>query len=173
MFDKKFDAIILNFVLEHIRDPFNFLNIIITNFLTPGGYILIEIPNDFNLLQTVYLDNYNANNKLPYWIHFPDHLNYWNCFTIIDFIKKFNLEVIYKRISFPMELFLLFGDDYIKEPKLGPLIHEKRVNFENSFHDANFSNTLSNIYETLFQFNVGRSIELVLNQKKNNNENNI
>ena len=31
-----------------------------------------------------------------------------------------------------MELFLLFGDDYVSDPKLGGVCHQKRSNFEMS-----------------------------------------
>ncbi|WP_425449707.1 methyltransferase domain-containing protein [Dethiothermospora halolimnae] len=158
MFNKKFDFVNLSFVLEHIPNPSDVLNVIKRDFLKEGGYIIIEVPNDFSFLQQCYSE---YNKESPYWIHFPDHLNYWNFNTFIPFIEKLGFEIVYKTSSFPLEIFLLMGEDYIKNKELGKKAHYKRVEFEKRLKEIGYGEKIFKIYEKLSELNIGREIHLV------------
>lgn len=162
LFERKFNLISLNFVLEHVKHPYNFIKNILNNFLEEDGYLLIEIPNDFNELQIIYHVNNHLENEIPYWIHFPVHLNYWNFNTFSNFIEKLNLKIVFQTSSYPLEMFLLYGDDYIKDSEKGSTIHKKRLNFEENIIKAKGLEYLSDFYTHLSKKNIGRTIEVIL-----------
>jgi hypothetical protein len=62
--------------------------------------------------------------------------------------------------SFPLEMFLLFGDNYVKDGKLGSSCHKKRVNFEQNLRKQGKASTLKNFYRSLAELNLGRQITI-------------
>jgi SAM-dependent methyltransferase len=161
-FEKKFEIVNLSYSLEHIPNPAHFIEDIKDKFLTDDGFICIEIPNDFNLLQMVYAEYHQEE---PYWIHFPDHLNYWNFDTFKKFIVNAGFDIIHYTSSFPLEMFLLMGDDYIKNKELGKVMHQKRVAFENKLKNVNKTNTMFDIYTKLSEMNIGREIQIIVKRR--------
>ena len=67
-------------------------------------------------------------------------------------------EVKISESSFPLELFLLFGDNYVKDLKLGSLCHKKRVAFEQNLRSQGKSKFLKKFYRTLANLNLGRQV---------------
>ena len=65
-------------------------------------------------------------------------------------------------LSFPLEMFLLFGDNYVKDGKLGSACHKKRVAFEENLRKLGKKNTLKNFYRSLADLNLGRQISLYI-----------
>ena len=157
-FGKKFELINLSYVLEHIKDPFDFLKKIKEEFLSKGGYLSIEVPNDFNLLQRIYSSFHKVK---PYWIHFPDHLNYWDFDSIKNFLKEVGFEIVYQTSSFPLEIFLLMDEDYIIDKEIGGVIHSKRLKFESKFKETGNTEALFKLYQKLSELNIGREIHLI------------
>ncbi|HOM01309.1 MAG TPA: class I SAM-dependent methyltransferase [Acetivibrio sp.] len=163
-FGKKFELINLSFVLEHIPNPYDFMEKIKSEFMSEEGYLSIEVPNDFNLLQRVYTAYHKTE---PYWIHFPDHLNYWNFDTFKNFLERAGFEVVYQTSSFPLEMFLLMDEDYIKKKELGKIVHSKRVQFELKFKQIGKTEDIFMIYQKLSEINVGREIQVIAKRVKN------
>jgi 2-polyprenyl-3-methyl-5-hydroxy-6-metoxy-1,4-benzoquinol methylase len=117
-----FDAITLLNVLEHVPDPVALLRESIAA-LAPGGRLVLRVPNDFNPLQ---LAAQAALGYDPWWVVVPDHINYFDHASITGLIERLGLELVDRSADFPMELFLLMGDDYVGNPALGPVVHERR-----------------------------------------------
>ena len=88
---KKYDVLILISVLEHIKNPINFLKKIST-LLKPNGNILIEVPNVNDPLLKLYgLKIYKEN------YYRKAHINYFNSKTLRIFLKKLNFKILYQK----------------------------------------------------------------------------
>ena len=117
-----FAGIVLLNVLEHIPDPAGLL-IEVTEALAPGGLLIVRVPNDFNPLQ------HAAQRQLggpPWWVVAPDHVNYFDHASIGALIEQVGLPIVDRSADFPMELFLLMGDDYRRDPVVGRTVHQRR-----------------------------------------------
>ena len=112
---RKWDVINVAYVLEHIIDPYSFM-VSLKDHLKKDGIVIIEVPNEFNPFQEAYLKKHKVE---PYWVSLPIHLNYFNKEGIEKLVKKAGWEVMHGEMSFPMEMFLLMGDDYRKNPDVG------------------------------------------------------
>ena len=60
----------------------------------------------------------------------PDHVNYFTFDSLGRVLESLGLEVVDAIGDFPMEMFLLMGDDYVADRTLGPQCHRRRVAFE-------------------------------------------
>ena len=65
-----------------------------------------------------------------------------------------------------IELFLLFGDVYVKDGELGKKCHNKRVQFENLLRKHNKQDKLSAFYKALADLELGRDIIIYAKPKK-------
>ncbi len=152
-----FDIIHLNKVLEHITNPRQLLSFSF-EILNPSGLISVSVPNDFNPLQEIacnYLD------KEPWWVVPKDHINYFNFNSLSRLMNSIGLEVIYRTSNFPIELFLLMGDDYIGNNKLGREIHAKRKNFDIAMAKTKKTKFKREIYNQLADIGLGREITVI------------
>jgi 2-polyprenyl-3-methyl-5-hydroxy-6-metoxy-1,4-benzoquinol methylase len=156
----KFDIITSYLVLEHILNPLDFLKQT-SRFLSSNGMICIVVPNDFNPIQ----NSLASQGKKSWWVNTKDHLNYFNKQSLKRLFEKVGLEVVEQTVTFPIDLFLLMGMDYISNPELGPKCHTMRKLLEFNF-DKHFDYQFKcKFYKSLSDLNIGR--ELVLIAKKN------
>jgi len=125
-----FDAINLKCVLEHVPNPMEILEIC-KSLLKDSGMICVEVPNDFNILQL----QVHKLNKPQYWIAIPDHINYFDFDSLEKLLKSLDYEIVLRTTDFPMEFFLLMGEDYIGNDEVGSKCHQKRMKFELSLPD--------------------------------------
>jgi len=158
----KFDAIHIFDVLEHVNDPISILKKSYS-LLKRGGIIVVEVPNDFNPLQKLAQ---KALKKKEWWITFYSwsktsgniqHLNYFNFSSISDLLKRIGFKIIIKEATFPLEIFLLMGQDYIKNPKIGKKIHLERIQFEKNFEKRKEGQLKRKIYQKLAEIGIGRT----------------
>lgn len=155
----KFDFIHLSEVLEHVAEPKQLL-ILAEQLLTPGGVLCVSTPNDFNPLQGAVLENFDS----PSWWVVPDHhLNYFTFESLGSLIETAGLKVEQKLTNFPMEMFLLMGQDYTTNPKLGRQLHAWRKNLDINLSAAN-DGMLKAFYSGLAGMNMGR-LAIVFAQK--------
>jgi SAM-dependent methyltransferase len=155
--DEKWDVINVAYILEHIPNPIDFL-INLKDRLEDDGIIIVEVPNEFSPFQLAYI----TENKIdPYWIALPDHLNYFNKHGIENLVKKTGFSIIHGETSFPMEMFLLMGDNYLQDRSVGKASFQKVVTMERSLRNYN-SRLVSELYSSLYKCGVGRSIILYL-----------
>jgi len=126
-----FNVVSMLNVLEHVHDPLFYLDSC-RQLLRPGGVVVVQVPNDFSWLQTCASLIVDASD---WWIANPDHLNYWTMEGISDLLKRrgFDPRVLYG--TFPMELFLLGGANYVDLPAQGKVAHENRKTIELALSD--------------------------------------
>jgi 2-polyprenyl-3-methyl-5-hydroxy-6-metoxy-1,4-benzoquinol methylase len=121
-----FDVVTLFGVLEHATNPQKMMNAV-KKILKTDGIIFINVPNDFSPFQMAAQENLKME---PWWPGTPDHINYFSIESLQKFLESQGFSVIEKTTDFPMELFLLMGDNYIRDPQVGSLCHQKRKLFE-------------------------------------------
>jgi SAM-dependent methyltransferase len=150
---RKWDVINAAYILEHIPDPAGFLLRIKDN-LEKDGILVIEIPNEFSPFQMAYIKDRQLQ---PYWIALPDHLNYFNKKGMENILERTGYEIVHGETSFPMEMFLLMGDNYLQEPAVGKRSFGKVVEMESSLRRYD-PGLLSEFYSALYRCDVGRSL---------------
>ena len=162
---KKFNAINLFDVLEHVHNPIEVLENCY-KLLKPKGIIVIEVPNDYNPLQKIVQ---NTLKKEEYWLtiltksrnyHWAskmDHLNYFNFQSLNRILKRLDFKIIYQQSTFPLELFLLMDDDYLKSEKIGKRIHQKRMNLEKRLLSQKNQHLKKELYEKFAEIGIGRT----------------
>ena len=116
-----FQSIHMRLVLEHLVDPLAALRKA-RELLDPGGMLYVEVPNDFSLLQLL-------TRKKPWWIQ-ETHVNYFNRNSLGRLLESAEFRVERWYANFPMELFILVGQDYVTYPELGKKCHEARMRAE-------------------------------------------
>ena len=162
---KKYDVINLFDVLEHVYNPTELLKKC-HRLLKSGGIIVIEAPNDYNPLQKIVQKSLK---KEEYWLTVltkartynwaskMDHVNYFNFLSLKRLLTKLRFRVIYQQATFPLELFLLMGDDYLKSEKIGKKIHQKRINLEMNLMIDENRGIKKKIYEKFAEIGIGRT----------------
>jgi SAM-dependent methyltransferase len=155
-----FDVIHLSQVLEHIPDPKKLLELIF-KMLKPGSIVCVTVPNDFNPFQKTLtsLDNYPS-----WWIAPPHHVNYFNFKSLNGLLSKIGFSVFLQETTFPIDLFLLMGDNYINNDELGRACHKKRIRFETLITKAGYKTLKRKLYQEFSKLDIGR--EVVLFAKK-------
>jgi len=151
-----FDAINMSEVLEHIPNPAALLRLVHRQ-LSPSGMVCIVVPNDFNAFQLVLRDHLSYK---PWWVAPPHHVNYFDFVSLSKLVEKQGFEVVHQEATFPIDLFLLMGDNYVGNDALGRACHSKRMNFEMALAKSGFGDVLSGLYSALAQQGLGREVVL-------------
>jgi 2-polyprenyl-3-methyl-5-hydroxy-6-metoxy-1,4-benzoquinol methylase len=150
-----FNVVTLFNVLEHLPDPEKTINQI-HNILSDNSILIIDVPNEFNDFQ---LAGQKTNNLDEWWVCPPNHLNYFSYDSMKKLLELNNFDLVYAQSSFPLEMFLLFEDNYVGgEGKLGKACHNKRVNFEKNMRKFGKDEKLNKFYANLAKLNLGRQI---------------
>ncbi|CAM2066785.1 Class I SAM-dependent methyltransferase [Sulfidibacter corallicola] len=152
----RFDAIHLSLVLEHVRDPRAFLAKALS-MLRPGGAIWVEVPNDFNQLQQIITTQLD---KPRWWVVPKHHLNYFDFDSLSRLLTQLGAEECDRLASFPMELFVLMGLDYIGNDNVGGQAHGYRMQLERHLLAGN-RELLVNLYRRLAEMGLGRTCNLL------------
>ena len=153
----RFDAVHLNNVLEHIADPAALLSLAI-GLLEPGGLLCVNVPNDFSPLQIAGRAAVGAG---EWWIAPPHHLNYFDFDSLAALLTRLGLGVTERMTSFPMEAFLMMGEDYTGDPVLGRACHNRRKKFDLAFEAAGLKETRRAFYRALADAGLGREAVVI------------
>ncbi|MFL5883908.1 MAG: class I SAM-dependent methyltransferase [Thermoleophilaceae bacterium] len=121
-----FDVVHSKLVMEHLPRPRAFLEWA-RRVLRPGGIFSAQVPNDFTSLQLRARD---ALSKPDWWVAPPFHINYFNFDSMERLMRSCGFEPVKRDATFPMEWFLLMGDDYVGNGDLGLSMHHKRMRLE-------------------------------------------
>jgi len=156
----KFDVVYMNTVIEHLPDPISLIKGA-KSVLKPNGIICIISPNDYNPLQNILRKNLGYE---PWWVAPPQHINYFDFESIKKLLERLGFEIVESTGTFPMEFFLLSGDNYVGNDKLGRKCHFKRKIFEGNMYKYG-SEYLDSIYKFLAGNDIGR--EFVVIGRKN------
>lgn len=102
-------AVLLANILEHVRDPMAMISQCAA-LLKPGGVLMVRVPNDFSEIQEHARAAVGAE---KWWVKLPDHLHYFSFDSLEALLVDHSFSLLERTADFPMELFLLMGDDYI------------------------------------------------------------
>jgi SAM-dependent methyltransferase len=158
---EKFDVIHMHEVLEHLPNPIDIIHLV-KDHLNPSGLLCIVSPNDFNPLQKILTSQGFSN----WWVGY-EHINYFNLSSLSLLLKKLGFDILFKTTTFPIELFLLMGDNYIDDKKMGRKIHNKRKNLEFTFLNSDNEELRRKIYKSFSKLNMGRELIIIARLTKN------
>lgn len=150
----QFDVIHMSEVLEHIPQPEKLLKLT-CDMLPPGGIICVVVPNDYNPLQKALQKSCGFE---PWWVAAPHHLNYFNPQSLVGLLKRSGLDIMLVESTFPIDLFLLMGDNYIREETLGRQCHARRKMLELNLATAGLTPLKRDLYRALSKLDIGREI---------------
>ena len=151
----KFDCIWLDNVLEHVRDPKSLMEQLI-QIAHLGSVLVIEVPNDFSVLQQKLLVEGKIDRA--FWIAEPDHISYFNKKGLEQLCETCGWNVAKTIADFPIDFNLANPNaNYIMNKETGKGAHAQRIFIENLLHEI--SPELSNqYYQTLAEMGLGRQI---------------
>jgi SAM-dependent methyltransferase len=121
-----FDVVHCKLVAEHLPDPAGYLAWA-ARLLAPGGVVTIHVPNDFNPLQLAARD---ALGLEDWWVAPPFHLNYFTFDSLERLLVGCGFAPAGRDTTFPMEWFLLMGENYVGDEALGSSAHARRMLLE-------------------------------------------
>ncbi len=153
----RFDAVNLNNVLEHVPDPIAILRAA-HDALDSGGVICVNVPNDFSPFQVAAAATQATG---EWWIAPPHHLNYFDFPTLVNLLERLGFEIAEKTTTFPMEAFLLMGDNYRADPALGRACHAKRKRFDLALDAAGLKEVRRAFYRALAETGIGREAVVI------------
>ena len=159
---KKFGAIHMNAVLEHSRSPNQILKIS-HSILEKKGMLIVEVPNEFNPLQLIAQKSLK---KDEWWVVPKEHLNYFNFKSLSKLLKRNGFEITLKQATFPLEIFLLMGFDYINNSKVGLKKHQERMKFEQNMNSQNAQELKQKIYQKFAEIGIGRRAIIYAKKEK-------
>jgi len=148
----RFDAITLTNMLEHVPNPAAIIELA-HGMLEPGGAVLVGVPNDFSPLQ---LAARAAMGLSDWWVAPPHHLNYFDFASLEALLIRFGFQPVERTTSFPMEAFLMMGEDYTGNPELGRACHNRRKRFDFAFESAGLRLARRTFYRALAESGMGR-----------------
>ncbi|NWG45339.1 MAG: class I SAM-dependent methyltransferase [Alphaproteobacteria bacterium] len=146
------DVVHMMNVLEHVPDPDELLARAFDQ-LRPGGVLIVGVPNDYSPFQTTLR---RARDFRPWWVAPPHHLNYFDFASLSRLLVRTGFEVAERYTSFPMDLFLLLGENYIEEPARGRECHERRKALDLDLEAAGHGAVRRAFYGALAEAGLGR-----------------
>lgn len=168
MFDEKTaptigraDVVHLNNMLEHVADPIGLLRLGVDR-VWPGGLVCVGVPNDYNALQAAA----RASGTSAWWLVPPHHLNYFDFASLEALLRRLGLEPVETLTSFPMEIFLLMGDNYVDNDSLGRQCHARRKQFDLALEKAGLGDVRRKLYGALAKAGIGREAIIVARTPK-------
>ncbi|MBI4949507.1 MAG: class I SAM-dependent methyltransferase [Deltaproteobacteria bacterium] len=159
---KRFDAVHLSEVLEHVPDPAEILKLAHT-LLEDNGIVCCVAPNDFSPVQKTLSERLNYSH---YWLAPPHHINYFNHATLSALLKRCGFSVIGSTSMFPMDFFLLMGDNYVGNDEVGRASHLRRKRLDIMLNEPELREFKKEMYGIMAKHGIGR--EAVIFGKKEN-----
>ena len=147
-----FDAIHLAEVLEHLPDPRGMVERC-RELLVPGGALCVSVPNDYNPFQRLLVER---GLQEPWWVAPPHHLNYFDFDSLERLLADAGLEVRARETSFPIDMFLLMGEDYVGDDERGRRCHGMRMRFEETLERAGRADLKRELYGAFASLGLGR-----------------
>ena len=124
-----------------------------------GSKLLLQVPNDFNPIQIAAVDQLDVD---EWWFCPPRHISYYNPKSLSKICTSIGFRVIDIITTFPIDLFLLSGINYRKEPALGRKAHEMRLDFETKYVATHGIDRLIELYRHFAASGIGREIIILL-----------
>ena len=153
----RFDVVNLTNVLEHVPDAAQTLSRA-AGLLEPGGVLCVGVPNDFSLFQIAARTVADTGD---WWLAPPHHLNYFDFDSLEGAISRLDLKLVERTTSFPMEAFVMMGENYVGDPALGRTCHTKRKNFDFAFEKAGLTHLRRDFYRSMAKLGIGREAVVI------------
>lgn len=157
----QYDVVHMRECLDGILNPFDVLKQIYEQLLVTNGILVIDTSNDFNPLQKAHCQNTGVR---EWWLD-GDVVNFFTSRSLETVLKRVGFEIVHKEATFPIEIFLLMGEDYIVHPEIGPKVHRQRVKFESVLEATGQSDLKHSFFEAMAEIGLGRNI--VMYARKN------
>jgi 2-polyprenyl-3-methyl-5-hydroxy-6-metoxy-1,4-benzoquinol methylase len=154
-----YDCIWLDNVLEHVLDPEALLKMLLQISHT-GTVLVIEVPNDFSVLQTKLL--HEGKIDRPFWVVKPDHISYFNLDGLQNLAAACGWEKKQAIADFPIDFNLANPSaNYVMDKQTGKGAHVQRLFVDTLMHGISPAQT-NRYYEALAQLGLGRQISMFL-----------
>lgn len=160
---ERFDVVSMLNVLEHLRNPEEVLCHIREYLLAEKGMLVLDVPNDFNPLQEIAQQVHGLE---PWWVAAPTHINYFTPQSLEKLLEKCGYTVVQCTASFPLELFLLMGRNYVGNPEMGRQCHKERVLFEENMRKYGGTAVMRRLYQALAKIGLGRQTMVFATPKR-------
>ncbi len=158
---QQFDVIHMSAVLEHIPEPGKFLGYI-HSLLKPEGVLCVVVPNDYSPFQHALR---TVCDFQPWWVAPPHHVNFFDFDSLALLLERTGFELESKEATFPIDLFLLMGDNYVGNDSMGRACHAKRKQFEMNLEAAGLNSVKRDLYKSFAQLNIGREVCIYARRK--------
>ncbi|MGQ0829623.1 MAG: class I SAM-dependent methyltransferase [Bacteroidota bacterium] len=153
--NSRFDVIWLDNVLEHVLDPLHLLKEC-KKLLKETGVLVIEVPNDFSVLQQ-FLKNKKYINS-DFWVVIPDHISYFNHEGLSAIAAEARFKNSFTMGDYPIDFNLVNPDtNYNQDKTKGKNAHQSRIEIDNLMHSISVEKTV-NYYKALADLGLGRQI---------------
>jgi hypothetical protein len=126
--------------------------------LKPGGLLCLIVPNDYNPIQEALR---SVCNFPSWWVAPPHHINYFDTKSIENLVDRAGMKILNKEATFPIDLFLIMGDNYIGNDELGRLCHTKRKTLEINLEKAGLGELRHQLYRSFAEVGIGREIQII------------
>ncbi len=151
----RFDVIILDNVLEHVIDPEYFVNAF-KKILNPKGVLIVEVPNDFSVLQKHLMDTGRIDRE--FWVAYPDHLSYFNFEGLKALFEQNDWSTIEITCDFPIDMNLLNENtNYVMDKTKGKSVHFARIEWENLLDSISIENA-NELFAVYAKMGLGRNL---------------
>ena len=150
----KFSVVNLAEVLEHVPSPVDVLHMA-NKLLEPGGILCVVVPNDYNPIQQAATQ---LQLTRSWWLAPPHHINYFNPDSLKELLCSTGFSVQHSETTFPIDCFLLMGDNYIGNDTLGRQCHARRKEFELNLEKAGLRRLKQSLYQAFLDLGMGREI---------------
>ncbi len=147
-----FDAVHMSEVLEHVRDPLKVLSGAF-DLLEPGGMACVVVPNDFSPVQEVLRSNLGYED---YWVAVPHHVNYFSFPTIRALMERAGFSLMKTTATFPMDFFLLMGENYVGDETRGRRCHHMRTRLDLMLRGPVLGPFRKDMYALMARYGIGR-----------------
>ena len=115
----EFSAVTAHWLLEHLPNPQSFLDWCYAA-LEPGGVLMLVVPNEWTELQ----ERANTKAAVKYWWLDPTHYSYFSWGSLERLLSSRGFTIVHRMGTFPMEKFILAGNDYTADSALGRKCHQ-------------------------------------------------
>jgi len=155
----QFRVIFLGNILEHVLDPAGLADSLYA-LLEKEGLLCITVPNDFSNLQNFLLESGQI--PSPYWLAYPDHLNYFNLETLSSLLNERKLPVVDHFADFPIEWFLVNPDsNYALDKSKGKNAHNSRVILDGMINESMDVAAKQAFWRSLCKLGLGRNFTTI------------
>lgn len=158
----QFDVVHMGEVLEHLPDPAGMLKIA-HDLISPGGLLTLIVPNDFNPLQMMLRDHVGLQ---PWWVAPPHHLNYFSHESLRKLVERVGFELVHMESTFPIDMFLVMGKNYVGNDPLGREVHALRKAFDQNLLESGSVDLRRKLYSAFAGLRLGREVVLYARKLK-------